>query len=192
MSDVHSKRDLRVAIAKTLAGLPADARRAMDESIQGRLRDLPEFRRAIQILAYLPLDDEPTVVPLLEEAVAAGKRVYVPVVNEGLTLDYIRWLPRDGGRASAYGRWTPSSSDVPTAGVSVILVPGRAFDREGYRLGRGKGCYDRSLAMARLGATIGIAYATQLLTSLPHERHDQPVDIVVTDREIVRSEASGE
>lgn len=187
MSDPLSKRDLRIAIAKDLAGLSPDLRGTLDEQISQRLRALNEFRGASQLLGYLPLDDEPNIVPVLEEAIAAGKRVYMPIVDEASMLHYVRWEPSDGKRAAAYGRWTPSSSEQPANVFSVVLVPGRAFDREGYRLGRGKGCYDRSLGpMKPLGATVGIAYSVQLLSCVPREQHDHPVDLIVTERETVR------
>jgi 5-formyltetrahydrofolate cyclo-ligase len=67
----------------------------------------------------------------------------------------------------------------------MILVPGRAFDRAGTRLGRGGGAYDRILAGLQ-APKIGVAFACQLVENLPREPHDVPMDAVVTSREIIR------
>jgi 5-formyltetrahydrofolate cyclo-ligase len=182
-----SKSDMRVQMARHVSDLAAASRREFDDRIQQRLRRLPEFRAARQVLAYLPLTDEPSLVSLLCEAIAASKRVYVPLVRDNDELHYLRWAPSDGAEAAHDGRWTPSSSEQPHDEPSVVLVPGRAFDRRGRRLGRGKGCYDRSIdALARLGPTVGIAYDAQVVEAVPHERHDRPVQIVVTERETIR------
>jgi 5-formyltetrahydrofolate cyclo-ligase len=66
-----------------------------------------------------------------------------------------------------------------------------AFDRRGYRLGYGGGYYDRTLAALRAEravTAIGIAFAAQEVSAVPHDRHDQPLDWVVTEREAIRME----
>jgi len=69
--------------------------------------------------------------------------------------------------------------------IDVILVPGLAFDRECYRLGWGKGFYDRLLKRAG-GFSLGIAYSFQVLKRLPRDHWDIPVDAVVTEKELIR------
>ena len=67
-----------------------------------------------------------------------------------------------------------------------ILIPGVGFDRQGFRLGFGGGYYDRLLA--RVGPktrTIGLAYDYQILDALPRDTHDQSVQVVCTDKEVI-------
>jgi 5-formyltetrahydrofolate cyclo-ligase len=178
---------MRKQIARRVTELPRELRDELDRKIEARVRALPEFLAATQILAFLPLDDEPSLVPLLSEAVAAAKRIYIPIADESNELRYVAWNPSDGTRAAAYGRWNPSSSEAPRVAGSLVLVPGRAFDSSGSRLGRGKGCYDRSMdALIRMGPTVGIAYGVQLVDAVPRERHDRRVQIVVTDNDTIR------
>ncbi len=71
----------------------------------------------------------------------------------------------------------------------LLIVPLLAFDRRGYRLGYGKGHYDRALARLRAAGpalAVGIAYAGQEVESLPVEAHDIALDLIVTDRETIR------
>ncbi len=70
---------------------------------------------------------------------------------------------------------------------SICIVPAFMFDKNGYRLGYGKGYYDRYLSRYE-GTTIGICYSENLQTELFHGKYDRSVDLVVTDREIIRKE----
>ena len=81
----------------------------------------------------------------------------------------------------AYGIAEPQGESVCAAAeIDLMIVPGVAFTREGVRLGRGKGYYDRYLAREGVRAyTVGVCYACQLLQELPSEEHDRRVDIVV-------------
>ena len=82
---------------------------------------------------------------------------------------------------------------MPLAEIDLVLVPGLAFDREGYRLGYGGGHYDRFLTDLERGTTaIGVCYAAQLLDRIPHGPSDQRVHLVVTDRETVVAQTQGE
>lgn len=76
--------------------------------------------------------------------------------------------------------------------LSVILVPGLAFTREGERLGRGAGFYDRFLASHPQALRVGVAFGDQLLDSLPTESWDERVDVVLTDRGTFETKLYGE
>jgi 5-formyltetrahydrofolate cyclo-ligase len=68
----------------------------------------------------------------------------------------------------------------------VLVVPLVAFDRRGFRLGYGKGFYDKALARLPGARTVGIAYAAQEIARVPHEAHDHPLDVIVTEKETLR------
>ena len=77
------------------------------------------------------------------------------------------------------------SSKLPTA-IDLAILPGLAFDRRGYRLGYGGGWYDKLLEKLNITTIIGLCFQEQLVNSLPSEDHDKPVDILVTDTEVIR------
>jgi 5-formyltetrahydrofolate cyclo-ligase len=69
---------------------------------------------------------------------------------------------------------------------SILIVPLAAFDRRGYRIGYGKGYYDRALTELAPTISIGIGYAAQEIETVPHQPHDRRLDWVVTERDIIR------
>jgi len=75
----------------------------------------------------------------------------------------------------------------PIDDIGVILVPGLAFTLRGERLGRGAGFYDRFLPVAPRALRVGIAFDLQILPKLPTEAHDLPVDMILTDTQIIET-----
>jgi 5-formyltetrahydrofolate cyclo-ligase len=158
-----------------------------------RLLALPELQTARVVLGYAAFGTECDVDPVLDTLIGRGAGVLLPWVDgDDLRIARVRDLsagvapgwrgvrePRPEGRR-------PARPDR----VEVALVPGVAFDRSGARLGYGGGHFDRLLArLAAAAAVIGVAYGTQVLDSLPSEPHDRRVDILVTEREVLRIDA---
>jgi len=189
MTEELSKPVLRAQAAERVAALAEHYRLLADSQIVARLFDLPETRGAEQILTYLALQDEPSLRLLLERAVRRGVRVYAPRMEATtVQMSFVRWVPADGHTAGPGGVWRSINSEGPLAVPTVAFVPGRAFDLDGVRLGRGQGCYDRVLASLRPFATlIGVAYECQLLDRVPKEPHDESVDVVVTEKRTART-----
>ncbi|MBQ7572207.1 MAG: 5-formyltetrahydrofolate cyclo-ligase [Bacteroidaceae bacterium] len=138
----------------------------------------PEWQVARTVLAYHALPDEPDLAPLFA---AGDKQLLLPVVvGDDLVLRPYR------GDASlqegAFHILEPVGDDFPLeryADIGLVLVPGVAFDREGHRLGRGRGYYDRLLPRLPHAYRLGVCYPFQLLESVPHEPHDVAVEQVI-------------
>lgn len=134
---------------------------------------------------YWPGDEEIDVRPLLHALYESGHPIALPViVNKNAPLRFRHWIPGQQLVPGKLGAPTPpeSARDVRPG---VILVPLLAFDREGYRLGRGVGFYDRTLRELRSSGgvmAIGLAYAWQEVPQVPHHAYDQRLDWVVTER----------
>lgn len=160
------------------------------ERIRRRLADLPEWRDAATVLLFLSMPDEVDTLPIVRDALAAGKNVAVPKVDARRTVMDARVL-RDLDRDVApgvYGILEPVVSEVvEPAAIDFCLVPARGFDRHGNRLGRGGGYYDRYMSHPDFRALrCGIAFAAQLLDDLPHDQTDLPVHLLVTEEGTVR------
>jgi 5-formyltetrahydrofolate cyclo-ligase len=114
--------------------------------------------------------------------------VCVPVIQgKGLALRFRAWSPDAAMVEGEFGAQVPASGDwlVP----EVLIVPLVAFDRRGYRLGYGGGFYDRTLEHLRAEGpvlAVGFAWAAQEDPVLPIEPTDQRLDLIVTEREVVR------
>lgn len=139
-------------------------------------------------MGYMALDDEVDLQAVFRTAHREGKAIALPrieVDSETMEFRQVEEYPASLERNSR-GFLQPTT-DAPVVSATpgaLVLVPGRLFDRSGYRIGRGGGFYDRYLANAPSAVvTVGIGYAVQLVHSVPHGESDVPVQIVVTDNE---------
>jgi 5-formyltetrahydrofolate cyclo-ligase len=83
----------------------------------------------------------------------------------------------------------PNLPLVPVEHIQLALVPGLAFDRQGWRLGYGGGFFDRFLAGFAHGVSLGVTYHALLFDLLPHHQHDIPVQYLVTEEGLLRCSA---
>jgi len=182
---VESKEEIRREIKLKRCSLQKDLKERLDSVLREKLRSVAELQGAESILFFFPVRGEPDIVPLLEECLSEGRKVYLPSVNgEEIIPRSIESL--SSLRKGNFGIPEPESgSEGNPEDIDVILVPGLAFDRECYRLGWGKGFYDRLLKRAG-GFSLGIAYSFQVLKRLPRDHWDIPVDAVVTEKELIR------
>lgn len=145
---------------------------------------------APQLVASLfsPIRSEPDTRLLAEALHASGVPMVLPVaMGNSVPLTFRRWVPGDRLAAGPLGIAEPLKS-APETDPDVLFVPLAAFDRRGYRIGYGAGNYDRTLAALRARKpvrTIGIGYAVQEELFIPSEPHDEPVDFIVTERDIL-------
>ena len=183
------KTEARRRVAEAVGRLSAVERRAKSEAITTRLAALDELRAAQTVMATLPMPDEWDTRPLLDALLRAGKRIYLPRTDLAQrSMTPARLIGLDRIRRGAYGIDEPDSDETcSVADLDFILAPARAFDRQGNRLGRGGGYYDRFFAQPGQRATLcGAAFACQVLAHVPHDAHDLPVQIIVTETETLR------
>jgi 5-formyltetrahydrofolate cyclo-ligase len=141
------------------------------------------WQQAGSVLFYAPLPDEVDVWPLVLRARADKKLVALPrfdalgeVYRARLVLE-----PDQDVVPGRFGIREPCDRcpESPLSAFDLVLVPGLAFDRHGYRLGRGYGFYDRLLVEVR-GIKCGVAFELESELEIPAERHDIAMDFVVT------------
>lgn len=155
--------------------------------IRQRVVALPAYQAAAAIHCFLSIRSEVETRPLVAAALAAGKAVAVPVMGDDGVMAH-SWIDRldDAAFAPApLGTLRPTLLRPAHPGDwALTIVPLLAFDRAGYRLGYGKGHYDQLLARAP-GLAVGVAFACQELLELPHEPHDVPLDLIITEAELI-------
>jgi 5-formyltetrahydrofolate cyclo-ligase len=172
--------------------LTGRARRSLAEvgeaarAIAGHLLAAPEVRRAATVAAYVSVGTEPGTGPLLEALAAAGKRVLLPVLLPDGDLD---WGVYDGPASLVRARRGllepvgPRLGPDAVATADVVLVPALAVGRDGVRLGRGGGSYDRALSRVPVGTFVcALLYDEERLDEVPRADHDRAVTAVVTPR----------
>jgi 5-formyltetrahydrofolate cyclo-ligase len=144
-----------------------------------QLYQSPLYRQATTIYGYLPYNQEVRTIPMLERALAEGKRVAVPkVYGDEMRFLYIDDLSRvEKGYAGIPEPIDDGSvAEDPTA---LVLMPGLAFDKAGHRIGYGGGFYDKFLSAEPDHPTLALCYGFQMLDELPTEEFDVPVDCVL-------------
>lgn len=187
-TDFKTKKKLRHAMKRLNLLLPAEQKRVAAERIFADIEALPAFREARCVACFCALPDEPPTEAVLRRW-SLERRVVVPRV-EGDTMQFYDYRP-DAMTRGAFGIVEPMVPDAakafggsvcavcPPEAIDLLVVPGVAFTREGARLGRGKGYYDRYLAQDEVDAyCVGVCFAHQLVDELPVEPHDRAMDAI--------------
>ncbi|WP_243166710.1 5-formyltetrahydrofolate cyclo-ligase [Candidatus Desulforudis audaxviator] len=189
MNDVCGKQELRAAMLKARSLLDPAAAAEAGAVIARRVRELPAFRQARCLLAYVDVRNEVGTGTLIRAALDAGKTVAVPVTDRArrrLIPARITTYP-EGLEPGAFGVPEPRYfEEIVDAVLDCILVPGVAFDGQGYRLGFGGGFYDRFLRrVGHRAVRIGLAYDFQICPTVYPDPHDEAVDYVVTEGRVL-------
>ncbi|MBE6357212.1 MAG: 5-formyltetrahydrofolate cyclo-ligase [Lentisphaerae bacterium] len=183
------KRALRKEFSQKRKNIAADLRRQYDAAICEQIRALPIFQQAANIAAYISFGAEVDLSPLFH-----GKRLFLPrfqtrsgvyemVAVEDLKRDL---LPGKYGIPEPLPS-LPAADEGFLASQVLFLVPAVACDRNGCRLGRGGGFYDRLLANVKT-PPVAAVYSCQISESaLPGAEHDKPVAWIVTEREVIET-----
>lgn len=156
--------------------------------IKKRFFKMKEFVGSTTILFYVSYDNEVYTHEMIKDCIANKKIVVVPFTdkkNKKLILSKLEsW---DNLSVGAYNILEPKKEkikEIPIGGIDLIIVPGVGFDESGHRIGHGKGYYDNLLKNAK-SKIIGLAFDFQVIKNIPIEKHDIPVDKIVTEKRTI-------
>ncbi len=182
------KRALRAELRERRR-LRTSTQRASDAAgITQHLVDLVSDLHARTVAAYLSLPDEPGTRDFLRWAADNDVRVLLPISRDDGLLD---WAEYDGDdeELDAFGMPAPTGtvlSPMVINDADLIVVPAASVDRGGMRMGWGRGYFDKTLgSMQNCPPVYAVIFDDELVDSVPRERHDMPVDGVVTPSGIV-------
>jgi 5-formyltetrahydrofolate cyclo-ligase len=189
-SMAFTKAELRAASLAKRAAVPETAR----DAFAGRLaaigprlvHDYAPGNATLVVSLYSAIGSEPDLLPLMRALRFAGVPTALPVTGRpGEKLVFRLWAEGDPLIPGRLGIGEPPP-EAPAVDPDVLFVPLAVFDRRGHRIGYGAGHYDRTLAALKARksiCTIGVAYADQEVLFVPSEAHDEPLDLIVTERE---------
>ena len=173
------KKELRKQIRELKRAMTAEQIDAASNRLAQLFYNTDAYQNAKTIYGYLPYNQEVRTVPMLEKALADGKKVAVPKVY-GDEMRFIYMQDLSLVEKSDMGIPEPVADapigDDPTA---LVLMPGLAFTDKGDRMGYGGGFYDKFLEAEPDHPTVALCYAFQMVESLPVQDHDIPVDLVL-------------
>jgi len=166
------------------------ARYSYSNSILEKIKSLKQYKQAKIIMLYLSYGSEVVTDFMIKEFLLDGKEVAVPIIltpGDGIMQAIKINSLEECSANKVYGIRQPEFDEnliVDKKDVDLILVPGIVFDKKGYRIGYGKGYYDRWLEGTDIEKRIGLAYEVQIVSELPKGQFDLPVGIIVTEKEI--------
>ncbi len=179
----QERQRLRSEMKQKRSGLSADDVKEYSQRVVSRLPLLYPVSEAKTIMAYLSIQNEVDLLPFIYKMKEEGKRIVLPRTEADGNLAGVEFVDLQNCRPGAYGVLEPQGEAVPVGEIDVVLVPGLVFDGNGYRLGYGKGYYDRFLAqLPEETFRCGICYDFQVVDDvLPHPR-DEKVHWIFTEK----------
>lgn len=173
-----------------------ERKKAYDHKICQRFMSLASYRFADALLLYAPLKYEIDITPIAEDALKKGKTVAFPLCDpDSHTMAYHIISSLSDLKEGNYGISEPNASlpvydpNKHSGENTVCFVPALVFDRCGYRIGYGKGYYDRYLCSFG-GAKMGVEYSGCIVDALPRGRFDTAVDFLVTEKGVITINAN--
>lgn len=186
------KKVLRQKILEKRGQLKSDEIRVKSHEIKNKLYSLDEFKKSNFIFSFISFRNEVHTHDIIKDSIAMGKRVGVPItVDETRKLlvseitDFDKEL-----EIGFYNILAPKKEYeriVSPKLVDLVLVPGLAFDKYGFRVGYGGGYYDRFFASVNKDIIkIGLCFHMQLSPEVPIDSYDIPVDYIITEKDIIQ------
>ena len=187
------KDEIRREYAAKRDALTADVREARSNKICTTAMNLISFRHAEIILLYSPIKSEIDVIPLAKAAWERGKAVAFPKCNkEDRTMKFHFVSCLEELEVGAYNIMEPKD-DAPIYDpandkrVAICYVPGLTFDVYGYRLGYGKGYYDKYLSIRKDYPRVALAFECQMIEVIPADEHDIRPKLIITEEQCYES-----
>ncbi len=186
------KKDIRKTMTEKRESLSKESVQQKSHSIQQRLIEMSVWKDAMHMMIYLDFRNEVKTDSLIRSFLQQGRHVYIPVTNPKnyrLTVSELK-DPEQDLQVANFGLLEPKKEALRPSDpkkLDLIIVPGVAFDRDGYRVGFGAGYYDRFLPQVRDDAVLlSLVYDFQLMPQVPRESHDIAVDWIVTESELIQ------
>ncbi len=183
------KTELRRKLQNGLLAMPSEQRSQKSRRACQNLVSTAEFQNASTVMMYLSLPHEVDTSEAILHAWQLGKIVGVPKISwqqRHMIAVQINSLETEFSTSASGLRNPVTGVPVPFGDIDLVVTPALGFDRKGNRLGRGGSYYDRFFANKELKAhRCGFAFAEQVVDSIPVTESDQPVDSLVSDKEVV-------
>ena len=184
------KTELRQKYRSLRQSMPPEIKAKHDEAIAAQVRRLWQYQSNPILLVYVSTSIEVDTIRIINQALADGKKVAVPrCVPDTRNMEFYYIRSVEDLAPGMFGVLEPAACPdnlYQEKDGGLCLVPAFSYDWQGYRLGYGKGYYDRFLSRFE-GNIVGICYSDCVQKSLPHGRYDRPVELLVTEKYLRRT-----
>lgn len=173
------KKTLRKKFISERNNLTNDYRNSSTNTIFTILEEQDFFKSSEKIFIYVGFGSEILTETFIKKWINK-KQIFVPKIENG-KMNLIRLKSWDDLAPGHFGVLEPTSSDYYEGKIDLVVTPSIVFDKNGYRLGYGKGYYDRYFTENEYRISVGLAYHKLLQENVPKEEHDKQVDIIITE-----------
>ncbi len=193
MGKGKGKEKLRKNMKELRGAMTSEEVRQKSAMIAKNLKLVDDYREARAVLFYWAKGNEVQTDRVIAEADRVGKRILLPITDmkkRTLGFSEVAEYPK-GLTEGAFGIMQPRKKmPFPEEEIDAVIVPGLAFSKDGYRLGYGLGFYDKLLGRLQKDRInirrIGLAYDFQVVEKMETKKHDQRMDMIVTEKRTIR------
>jgi 5-formyltetrahydrofolate cyclo-ligase len=188
---METKAELRRRILHLRDSLTPLERKTCSEAIAVRLTALPKWNQAKDVFLYVSFRSEVETQYIMQAALEQGKVVAVPYTDyeRGVIVPSVLKDLKYDLAPRRFGLLEPKDTSLRPLSpedIDITVVPGCVFDTRGGRIGYGMGFYDRFLPeLPGSSLKVALAYEIQIVPSIPLDKHDFLVDMIVTERRII-------
>lgn len=181
------KRALRDALLRRAEALTGDYIAEASARLTALVTSCPVYRESRALFVYVSTAREPDTAGVIEDAWRSGKAVYVPKCLPGGHMKAVRIESRGDLTPGFAGILEPAEGlpEISPGGIGLAIVPCVSVTKDGRRLGRGGGYYDRFLAETR-AVRLCLCFEKLLSNDIPTAAHDVRMDYAATENEIIR------
>lgn len=173
------KKILRKKFISERNSLAIDYRNSSTNTIFATLEEQNFFESSEKIFIYVGFGSEITTETFIKKWINK-KQIFVPKIENG-KMNLIRLKSWDELAPGHFGVLEPTSSDYYEGKIDLVVTPSIVFDNNGYRLGYGKGYYDKYFSSREYDISVGLSYHKLLQDNVPKEDHDIKVDVIITE-----------
>ena len=182
----EQKAEIRTRLKQIRAAIPQKERQKRSQTITRKLLDLAEIQRSQHLFIYISCDGEVGTHDLINDLLKQGKTLAVPKIIDSDHMVAVAFTGWDELETGQLGILTPTSSEPAAVNFDVVITPGLGFTTDGYRIGYGRGYYDKWFATNPVQQKIALTFDAQVIDTLPVSELDIPVNMVVTETRIIQ------
>ncbi len=187
---IAEKRALREKLKAARQQIAAPDRAAFSTRIVREVTQLPEVSRAEVCFVYLSYGTEVHTHALIDHFIEQGKTILVPSIRNKETMEAALFPGWDALTPGALGIPSPKPGAARELAVDLVITPGLGFTPKGDRIGFGAGYYDKWFSQHPVKCKAALAFEAQIVESMPTAATDIRVDIIVTERRVIRIRTS--
>lgn len=185
------KKEIRQNILQKKGDLSNEAVQEKSLAMLETLNKIDFYKNAENVMLYISFGKEVLTKPIINDLMNRGKKVFIPVTvpkTKALIVSELKDFENDL-QVGHFGVMEPKEEalrPVDPSIVDLVIVPGVAFDKKGYRIGYGGGYYDRFIPrLSKKATTVSLAFEMQLIDKVPTSPFDIPVQYIITENSFI-------